>query len=144
MTVTDISQQSRQPEPALSVSERVCAAKAEVGAVAKNGYNKHGGYHHATIDDVYDAVRPHPCQARAGSEARHHRQPDPRTESAKGTPWVHVKASIGFEGEEPQNRPMPLPVTGPQTYESINSYLSKQYLRARFQIPRLGSMTSRT
>ena len=33
-----------------------------------------------------------------------------------------------------QPRFMALPVTGPQTYEIANSYLQKQYLRARFQI----------
>lgn len=117
----------------LSVSERVCAAKAEIGAVAKNGYNKHGGYQHATIDDVYEAVRL--ILAKHNLDLKLDISESQISESAKGTPWVHVKAAIGFDGEEPQRRPMSLPVNGPQTFEAINSYLSKQYIRARFQIP---------
>lgn len=125
---------------ALTVSERVCLAKAEVGAIPKNGFNKHGGYKHATVDDVYNACRP--ILAKHGLDLQldilecelSHVESRDRDGNPKRTTWAHVKARMGFEGETHQHRPFSVPVTGPQTFEIINSYLQKQYLRARFQI----------
>ena len=115
-----------------TVSQRVCEAKIEIGAIPKNGYNPHGKYKHSTVDDVYHACRP--VLAKHGLDLRLDIISTETMTSAKGSQWVHVKARMGFDGEELQGREMILPVTGPQTFEIVNSYLQKQYLRARFQI----------
>lgn len=129
---------SDRPTP--SVSDRVCHAKAEVKAIPKNGYNPHGKYKHATVDDVYNALRPilakHNLDLKLDiveDELIERTSTDARGE-ARTVTWVRVKALIGFDGENPQGRPFAIPVTGPQTFETINSYLQKQYLRARLEI----------
>ena len=122
-----------ETDKSLSVSERVCLAKSAVGTVPKNGYNKHGGYKHATVDDLYDAVRV--ILAEHNLDLKLSIVDSQIIESSKGTPWIHLAAELGFEGEAPQRRLLALPITGPQTYEMIHSYLQKQYLRARLEIP---------
>lgn len=115
-----------------SISERVCAAKAEIAAIPKNGYNPHGKYKHSTVDDVYHAIRP--VLAKHGLDLKLDIARAEVVNSAKGSPWVHIEASIGFDGETAQRRFLMLPLTGAQAFEAANSYLQKQFLRARLQI----------
>lgn len=116
-----------------SVSERVCLAKQEIKAVPKSAFNKHGNYHHATVDDVYDAVRG--ILGKYDLDLKLDILELERATSDKGSVWIHAQASIGFVGEEPSTTYLSLPLNGPQAFEAMNSYLQKQYLRARLQIP---------
>ena len=131
MTNTEVVAPRNSAE-AQSVSQRVCAAKAEIGAIPKNGFNPHGKYKFASTDDVYHALRP--ILAKHGLDLILSISSAEVREGANGKPWCFVAANIGFDGEAPQMRHMALPVTGPQTFEAVNSYLQKQYLRARLQI----------
>lgn len=122
----------------LPVTERVCFAKAEVQAVAKEGKTakQMGEYKYASVDDVYHAIRP--ILSRwlldlqidvVGVDRFKAARPD-----GGETVWLTFSAMIGFEGEKPRPRHLMLPLTGPQSFEAAYSYFSKQYLRQRLQL----------
>ena len=126
-------------EPALPpLLKRISIAKAAMdGWISKRGRNKHGGYNHATVDDVYDAVRQ---QLAANFLDVLIQQVSRETFTAPSkaggeTRWIILDYDVGFIGEDPQRRSCMLPLTGPQTFEAAVSYVQKQWLRARFQLP---------
>ena len=117
-----------------SIAARVCAVKGRMGKVNKDGWNPFGKYNFASVDNVYAATRElmaeecldfrvgiAKCEP-AGDEGKH----------------LWVEAWCGFvtpwEVESPDKRFIMLPNTGPQAFETAVSYISKQYLRQRFQI----------
>lgn len=117
----------------LSITERVSKAKAKIEGVEKNEENKFAKYKYASVDDVYAATR----------EALAENQLDivmteERTEiklDIGKSPYLMATYKIGFVGEEQQQRTCCLPFTGAQTFEAAVSYVQKQWLRQRFQIP---------
>lgn len=117
----------------LSVSERVCAAKLDLGPVPKSAYNQHGKYNYASVDDVYHAVRP--VMGKHGLDLHIDLTERAIVESAKGTPWVHLTALVWLDGDAAKvTRYLALPLTGPQTFEAAVSYFAKQFLRQRLEI----------
>ena len=117
----------------LTISERVCKAKGEIEKVARNDYNKFAKYHYASVDDVYSEVRVKLAENQLDIVMTEEKTEIQRDD--KKTPYLFVTYKIGFVGEEPQTRSCSMPFTGAQTFEAAVSYVQKQWLRQRFQIP---------
>ena len=120
----------------LSVSERVCLAKAEIEAIGKTGWNEHGEYHHATVDDVYHAARPILARLMLDLKADviHIERYEVPRQGGGVSQWLSMTFHVWFEGEAPVVRPLMMALTGPQTFEAAQSYVAKQYLRQRLQL----------
>ena len=127
--------------PTITITSRVCSVMGDLGPVKKGGFNKHGNYRHSTVDDVYHAVRPllarHGLDLRltiAGREVVSYKR-----EGQGDGLRIDYRAELRFESidgaqEHWETRFLSLPYTGPQTDEIAQSYLTKQYLRARLKI----------
>ena len=142
--IKPIDQQVGVGKP-ITITARICAVKAEVGPVAKRGWNDHGKYHHATTDDVYHEIRPllakHGLDLRVSIVARdmvEHTKYDRGQE--KKAYRLDYEFGLRFEAVDgavesvTDRRFLSLPYTGPQTDETAMSYAGKQYLRQRFQL----------
>lgn len=119
---------------------RVAHVKAGLPKVPKSAHNQHGGYFHATADDVYRAVRGLMAEARLSIQIHIATCDMEKVRNAKGEDkmWVRFEADIWLDApdapDESVRRHLMLPLTGPQTYEAAITYLQKQYLRQRFLI----------
>ena len=115
--------------------ERVNAAKMEVKAVAKNGKNKFHGYDFATVDDMYEHLRPitgrHNLDVRLDIESLELKAVE--SGNNKST-WGHYVVLVGFVGEEPVRRFISVQVTGPQACGIVTSYVEKYFLRERLMV----------
>ena len=116
-----------------AITERVCKAKGEIEKVSRNAYNSFAKYNYASVDDVYDEVRGKLAEHQLDIIMTENKIEIQRDD--KRTPYLFATYKIGFVGEEPQIRSCSMPFTGAQTFEAAVSYVQKQWLRQRFQIP---------
>ena len=124
------------------LGERVCNVKAKVKAVEKRGHNRHGGYDHATIDDVYDAVRKLLAEERIDLryDVIERKATQMQTKSGVSnyiTFQVKVGFVCGYTGyAEPQDtRYATVPFSGAMSDAAAGSFILKSWIRERLQIP---------
>ena len=127
---------------AKSVAARVCAAKAEIQMVAKDGRHLKQGWEFASTDAIFETLRPilakHDLDLNYEIEEFEivQNQMKDRNGNPKA-PWLKIKVRIGFAGEKWTHRHILHPVYGegaPQAIGAAQSYVLRQYLRGRFQI----------
>ena len=119
-----------------TITSRVCKAKAEISKVAKNNRNNFAKYDYVSVDDMYDAVRDIMAKYELDLVVSEHTQEIREVSSdSRSKLWLLVTYTIGLVGEEPQKRSIAMPATGAQTFEAAISYVCKQWIRQRFQIP---------
>lgn len=129
-----------------SIVKAQCYVMSKVGAIAKNGYNKHGGYKHSTADDVYAAVIR--LMAEAGlvlltserlCEIKRFEITD-KDGAPKTVQWAHFEFGFTWATEdatwtdEGAKRTLYLQVTGPQTFQAAQSFAEKSYLRSTLKL----------
>lgn len=119
--------------------ERVAKVRAALEAVPKNGFNKHGGYPFANVDDVYHATRKIMAKHEVEVHAHFDRIETKTRPGKKGDVlWLFVWSECWLSCPEGSERPVGrfhgTPYSGPQSSEAVTSYLVKQFLRSRLQL----------
>ena len=126
-----------------AVARAVNAVMAEVPKLERSGWNDHGKYKFATIDDFLEGVRPllakHGLIISQDEESFELRQ----TQNKKGDPvtWLVVTfryTLVHSSGEtwgcRPSRTIMVNASAGPQSFGAAQSYSLKQYMRSLFQV----------
>lgn len=129
------------PMPA-SIVRAISAIKATVEAVKKSQKNPHGNYLFSSTDDVYAAV------ARKMGEVGYHihtfeeKCEVVRVEKdGKTAQWLHAVFSFMHATETDtwsapnDQRTVYALITGPQSFQSAQSFAEKAYLRSLFKLP---------
>ncbi len=125
-----------------AIGERVCAVKGKVKAVEKRGHNRHGGYKHATIDDVYEATRKILAEEMLDLRYDVIERTATQVQTKSGVSnYITFKVKVGFVcgytgQEEPKDtRYATVPFSGAMSDAAAGSFILKSWLRERLQIP---------
>ena len=125
-----------------AIGERVCAVKGKVKAVEKRGHNRHGGYKHATIDDVYEATRKILAEEMLDLRYDVIERTATQVQTKSGVSnYITFKVKVGFVcgytgiAEEPDTRYATVPFSGAMSDAAAGSFILKSWLRERLQIP---------
>ena len=134
------------------IVKAICAVQTGLSAVKKSAYNKHGGYHFASTDDIYASITH--TMGKVGlalislednCEIKRFEQDaiDKAGNAYKRTvQWAHLEFSFVLAAEDGSTwtdkrlkRTLYIQVTGPQTFQAAQSYAEKAFLRSLFKIP---------
>jgi len=131
-----------------SIVKAICAIMTSVDAVAKSNRNSHGGYNYSSTDDIYAAVTRKMgevglvCLVQEDlCEIKRVESTDPKTKEPKISQWARLEFSFilateqGTWSDPKARRSLFIQVTGPQTFQSAQSYAEKAYLRSLFKLP---------
>lgn len=131
-----------------SIVKAICAIMTSVEAVAKSNRNAHGGYNYSSTDDIYAAVTRKMgevglvCLVQEDlCEIKRVEATDPKTGQPKISQWARLEFSFilateqGTWSDPKARRSLYIQVTGPQTFQSAQSYAEKAYLRSLFKLP---------
>ena len=126
-----------------SVVQAICAIKLSMEAVRKTGKNPHGGYMFASADDIYAALSRKMGEVGLTCMCLEEHPPEiTRVEKdGKTVQWakftfVFVLATKDATWSDPRcRRTLFIQVTGPQTFQSAQSYCEKAFYRSLFTIP---------
>lgn len=129
------------------VATAIVTVARGVKAVAKNGTNEHGKYMFASVDDFYDAVGPLMAEAGLFTWADMTRAETfdsaPVTDkygNVKITSWLNIEFDISLVHASgamstPVKREVTVVASGPQSYASAESFITKYFIRNLFKIP---------
>jgi hypothetical protein len=117
-----------------SIVKAIVAVMLEVGIAEKDAENKHSGYKYASIDSVYECV--HAAMAKAGLVIIPMEEKVERVgEKFLGFTFGFVFATEQDTWEDPRNqRSVMVSYTGPQTYQTAQSYCEKALLKGVFKL----------
>jgi len=129
---------------------KVAAAIVQIArgikAVAKNGTNEHGKYMFASVDDFYATVGPIMAEAGLFTFADVTRSEISETETTdnygkvKRTSHLNMEFDICLVHESgemsmPVKREVTVIASGPQSYASAESFVTKYFIRNLFKVP---------
>ncbi len=130
----------RMPREIAGAVIKVMKGVTQLGFDEKNA---HGGYSYASIDKFLDALRP--LMAASGifatieeteiayiNSAPSHEGKVTRWMTARYEVFLYHESGVGWG---PLKRSLAIPMTGPQTFGSAESYVQKRLLRALFMVP---------
>jgi hypothetical protein len=117
-----------------SIIKAIAQVMREVGIVEKDAENKHSGYKYASIDSVYEGV--HAAMAKAGLVII------PMEEKVERVGEKFLSFTFGFifateqdTWEDTRNkRSVMVSYTGPQTFQTAQSYCEKALLKGVFKL----------
>lgn len=126
-----------------SIVKAVCAVQIGMEAVKKDSRNQHGGYNFASTDSIYAELTRRLAAAGLMILCLEDEQPEiQRVEKdGKTSQWGRFSFSFVLATEEAtwadprSRRTLFIQITGPQTFQSAQSYAEKSYLRSLFKIP---------
>jgi len=129
-----------------SIVQAICQIMVTVEAVKKSQRNQHGGYNYAGTDDIYAAVTRKMGEVGLICLSLEDKCEIKRveTQTDKGpkiSQWAHLEfsfvlATADATWSDPRSkRTLYIQVTGPQTFQSAQSYAEKSYLRSLLKIP---------
>lgn len=136
-----------------SIVRASCAVQASVAAIAKTQFNKHGQYKFASTDDIYAAITRklgevglmiYPLeltptkreQSKVDVFDREGAKTGEKTVTLLTFHFGYVLATEDATWFDPRSsRTITVLHTGPQTYNSAESFCQKSYLRAWFKLP---------
>ena len=130
------------PIPA-GIVKRMCAIMATVEAVKKSQKNHHGGYMFSSSDDIYAAVARKMGEVGLQVLSLEDEVEIKRVEKeGKTQQWLRAVYSFvwasadGDTWSDARNkRTVLVQITGPQTFQSAQSFVEKAYLRSTFKLP---------
>lgn len=130
-----------------SIVKAICSVQTTMEAVKKTQRNAHGGYHFASTDDIYAALTRRMGEVGLAvlsledhCEVKRFEVKD-KSGEVKTQQWVHLEYSFVLAtadatwSDKRNRRTLYIQVTGPQTFQSAQSYAEKSYLRSLFKIP---------
>ena len=121
-----------------SLIDRISAVRAEVKPLVLDENNPHGKYRYASIDQIYDMLRPILAKHELDIRLDFVSFETDRVPNKQGgeSVWGRFEARLWLacpeEAEDPVTRHLFLPVTGAQSFGSADSYLTKAFARQRF------------
>jgi len=130
-----------------SIVQAICQIKVTVDAVAKSQRNAHGGYNFASTDDIYAAVTRKMGEVGLVLIVLEDKCEIKRVEKTdKGgqvvtSQWGHFEFSFVLATtsdtwtDARSMRTLFIQITGPQSFQSAQSYAEKAYLRSLFKLP---------
>jgi hypothetical protein len=129
------------PIPA-SIVQAICQIKITVDAVKKSSRNQHGGYQFASTDDIYAAVTRKMGEVGLVLLSLEDKCEIKRIEKdGKVAQWGHFEFSFVLATtsdtwtDARSMRTLFIQITGPQSFQSAQSYAEKAYLRSLFKLP---------
>lgn len=130
-----------------SIVKAISAIRASIAAVSKSQYNKHGGYKFAGTDDIYAALTRKMGEVGLAvlgledfCEIKRFETTD-KDGNPKVSQWAHFQFSFVLATADATwtdkrfCRTLYIQVTGPQTFQSAQSYAEKALYRSLFSIP---------
>jgi ERF superfamily len=125
----------------VQILKAIVLAKSKIKCIERTEHNQAIGYSFVSIDNFLEVVSPICVQAglvilmdEVGVEDIS------RATAGRGDDWLRISyeitlAHISGEALGPFRRNVDVLRSGPQAYDSAQSYVLKQFLRAQFQIP---------
>lgn len=131
-----------------SIVRAIAEVMKTVTAVKKSQRNQHGGYNYASTDDIYAAVTLKMGEVglialsmEESCEIKRVETTDSKTGQPKIGQWAQIVFTMMLATEEASwtddkfKRTLVIQVTGPQTFQSAQSFFEKEMLRSIFKIP---------